>query len=116
MRKTQISIAIGLGDHIMVRGYMDTIKDQFSEIRISHHNPILSTYRNNDQKYRDFMTDLGKLIFSEKPYIFESTQYKHRSQPEIIKEFNITPQKPNLSHLLCRGDLLNLQEPYIVLT
>ena len=116
MSKTAISIAIGLGDNIMIRGYLDTIKHQYSEIRISHHSPILAVYRDSDVHYHRFMNELGPLLFSEPPYVFDHGAHKHMSQPDVLRTYNIQVAKPNLSHLLCKGESLKLNKPYIVLT
>lgn len=114
--KTEISICIGLGDNIVIRGYLDTIKSKYEEIRISHHKPIIQNYRNNDPEYTKFLDQIGNLLFSEPPYIFDHGDYPHKSQFEIMQHFQIDPQKPNLSHLLCKGINLNISEPYIVIT
>jgi hypothetical protein len=116
MKKTSISIAIGIGDHIVIRGYLDTIKHEYDEIKISNHKAILQEWRNNDPVYSKFIDQFGTLLFSEAPYKFDSTPYRYLSQWDIIKDYKINPQKPNLSYLLCKGEPLNLNEPYIVLT
>lgn len=116
MKTTSLSIPMGIGDHIVIRGYLDAIKKQYKEIKISNHKPLLKTWRNNDMIYGDFINQFGKLIFSEPPFKFDYGDYPFRSQLDVLKIYNIEPQKTNLQHLLCKGLPLDLDDPYLVLT
>lgn len=114
-KKIAHSIPCGIGDFIMVRSFFDTIKDQFEEIRISPSQEIMTTWRNNDQKYWEFLNKLGPLLFSDYPYVFDNERRELTWPTSIINEYSIKPIKPELSHLLCRGSSLNINEPYIVI-
>jgi hypothetical protein len=116
MRKLEFKIALGLGDNILLRMALDTIKHNYDEIRISHDENIMQIYRNNDPAYQKFMDDIGNLLFTEPPYIFDHGNYPIIYTYNTYKSLNTIVKKPQLEHLLCQGNSLNLKEEYIVLT
>lgn len=115
MRNILITTPIGLGDLIYLKGSLDPIKDQFSEIRINFHRDIIQWFKKNDD-YNKFLDEIGNLFFSELPYVLDSGNYPFRPSPETYANYKIIPQKPALSHLLCKGQPLDVEEEYIVLT
>jgi len=113
--KLAISTAAGLGDLIMNRGCLDTIKHKYEEIRISIHTPTLSFWRQDNNRYLGFVREFGKLIYSDKPYVFDNDLHPFKDQLMIINQYNINPQRANLANFLCQGDF-KLDQPYVVFT
>lgn len=116
MRKTDYNIAIGIGDNLVIRVFMDAIKDKYEQIIISHNRNVIRTYRNNDKEYCKFLHEFGTLLFSERPYSFGTKKSPDMEIFKFIQDNRIVPRKPNLDHLLCKGRSLDLSEKYIVIT
>lgn len=112
----EYAICIGLGDNLVIRVYFDSIKHNYDQIRISHNKNVISSCRNGDVKYKQFLDELGTLLFSEPPYIFDHGNYPEIQRVDTIMNLANKPRKPNLDHLLCKGESLNLDEEYIVIT
>jgi hypothetical protein len=113
------NIAQGIGDNIMARSYADQVKNQYEKIYFTHHAPIVEQQKNNSPEYWKFLNELGILLFSDLPFIYNDGQHPFRSAEGLITDFNITPQKPQRSvyiPLLCKGNSLKLDQEYIVLT
>jgi hypothetical protein len=115
MRTALFTTSIGLGDIINVKGTLDPIKDQFSEIRINFHRDIIQRVQRNAD-YNKFLDDLGVLFFSEYPYILDNGSHYHHIGGDPFTDNGIIPTKPELGHILCKGTPLNLGEEYVVLT
>ena len=117
MKKIDFTIAAGLGDNLVMRIFCDTVKHEYEEITFAHCQDILSAWRNNDPKYRDFLNETGNILFSEKPYKYVGIVKKPVSDTAgFLCRMSSPPKTPNLSHLLCKGVSLNLGEEYIVIT
>jgi hypothetical protein len=116
MKEAKLTIAVGIGDNLAVRIFFDAVKHEYSSIKISHDRDIISFWRNNDPQYRQFLDEFGKLIFSEPPYIFTHETYPKINTAGVLSNLGKLPASPNLSHLLCRGNSLNLDEEYVVIT
>jgi hypothetical protein len=115
MRKMALTIPIGLGDLIYLKGSLDPVRDQFSEIRFRFGRHIISGFgRNND--YNKFLDDIGQLFFSEPPYILDDGAYPFVENISIYSNHGIIPQKPELAHLLCQGISIEDGYEYIVMT
>lgn len=115
-RKLSFWIAAGLGDNILLRMALDTVKHNFDEINISHNVDIVNEYRDGDPKYFKFLDDVGTLLFSEPPYNFNHNKYDIIYTYNTYKALGIVIKQPKLDHLLCKGVSLNLNQEYIVLT
>lgn len=116
MKIIQNTICLGIGDNLVARLCLDTIKDQCQSIKISHSKNVLRDFRHNDPVYDGFMKQLGKLLFSEPPYQYVDQQFQGIHLPNLLKEYGTRPRKPNLDHLLCKGNSLILGSEYIVIT
>jgi hypothetical protein len=116
MKKLEFKIACGLGDNIVLRMALDTVKHNYSQIRIAHNKDIVKDLRNSDPKYYKFLNDLGNLLFTEPPYIFDQGTYPEIYTYNTYKDLNIKIIEPKLDHLLCKGVSLNLNTEYIVVT
>jgi hypothetical protein len=122
MRICKVQIAVGLGDNLTAKAYLDTIKKNFDQIFIAHNKEIVAIYRGNNPECYKFLDDLGRLLFSETPYIFtpsehyKNEEYKNYNSVQLVSRLGVMPQKPELKNLLCKGNSLNLNEEYIVLT
>lgn len=116
MKTLAYEITVGIGDNLVMRVFLDTIKHNYDRISISHSREVMRIYRNNDPKYWKFLDDLGTLLFSEPPYVFTHDKNPPIHTMNTIRSLGITPRKPNLDHLLCKGQSLNVGQEYIVLT
>jgi hypothetical protein len=116
MKETNLTIAVGIGDNLAVRIFFDAVKHEYKAIRISHDKHIIDFWRNNDPLYCKFLDQLGTLLFSEPPYIFTHEQYKPIHTAGVLCNLSKKPASPNLSHLLCKGKPLDLNEEYVVIT
>lgn len=115
MKIIATSICLGLGDNIIARMIFDTVKHQYSAIRISHDQNIFNIYKNGDTGYAKFLDDIGNLLFTEAPYIFDKTLHQSIHTLNTIREFSPIA-KPNLQHILCKGIPLDINEEYIIIT
>jgi hypothetical protein len=116
MRIYKANIAQGIGDNIMARCYADQVKHQYNKIYFTHHKPIVQRQKNDSPEYWKFLHEVGSLFFSEPPFVYNEGDYPFRSAEGLIADFNIVPQKPQYKHLLCKGNILNLDQEYIVIT
>jgi|SRR5579859_935428 len=114
MKALGVSIPIGLGDIIYLKGAFEKIKSQYSCIGINFNRNIINSI-DRDPKYNTFLDDIGQLFFSEYPYKLNGN-YPFYEHILIYTNFGILPQKPELSHLLCKGNPLQLDSEYIVIT
>ena len=116
LKTMETTICLGIGDNLVVRIMLDTIKHNYNSIKISHDKAVLRNFRNNDPQYAAFMKELGELLFSDPPYQLVDTQFKQINTNRTLIDLNIRAKKPNIDHLLCKGDPLNIYEEYIVIT
>ena len=115
------TICAGIGDNIVFRLILDSVKHNYQNIKISYNKDVLREFRNNESSYIQFLNQIGGLLFNDSPYQLVDTQYSPNSCGEInlfktLVDQKVVPQKPNIDHLLCRGKLLDINEPYIILT
>ena len=75
MNKMAYKITVGLGDNLVIRIFFDAIKHKYDEIKIAHNKDVMRIYRNNDPTYWGFLNELGPLLFSEPPYVFDHNNY-----------------------------------------
>lgn len=115
MKKISTSICLGLGDNIIARIIFDTIKHQYSEIRISHDQAVINLYKKGDVGYLAFLNNIGRLLFTEPPYIFDKVPHTPIHTMNAIKSFSPIA-KPNLQYLLCKGIPFNIDCEYIIIT
>jgi hypothetical protein len=111
MKTFKATIHIGLGDIIYTRGQFDPVKHLYDRIEISFNKML---YGLHDDNYPIFLNDLGKLLFSEHPYVLTDADHPHLNPVDMAKEAK--PCKPDLKNILCKGNSLNLGSEYIVLT
>jgi hypothetical protein len=115
LKQISTSICAGLGDNIIARMIFDTVKHQYSQIKISHDKSIIRVWKENNHEHILFLKDIGNLLFSEIPFHYDSNQYPPIQTFDTIKKFSPII-KPNFQHLLCRGTPLDTQEEYICIT
>lgn len=109
-----MDINVGIGDHLLLRMFMDGIKDEYEQIAITHSRPGMTFWHNDDAKRWDFNLKLGKLVFSEPPYVLmPNVHFPFYPNDRIVREINNKPVRPNLD-CLCAGASLNI-ENYVVL-
>lgn len=118
MRVYYANISQGIGDNTMALSYANQAlaANKFDEIHFTHHAPIVEKQKNNAPEYWKFLHDIGELFFSKLPYVYNSGQYPFKSAEGLIADFGIIPIKPSYKHLLCKGNSLNLNQEYIVIT
>ena len=110
----KITVPIGLGDLIYTKAMLDNIKHRFSEIHINIYRDIISFY-GIDSKYNKFIDEIGSLFFSETPYILTSENIPFYGLELLCRDNNITPVKPELKHLLCKGTPIDIGDKYIAI-
>lgn len=108
------TIPIGLGDLIYTKAMFDNIKHLYSEIHLNIYRDIISFY-NIDPNYNQFIDEIGALFFNEAPYILTSENIPFYGLATMCRDSKITPVKPELKHLLCKGVPINIDEEYIVI-
>lgn len=118
-------IPTSLGEIINIKYHLDTIKNNYDVIKLSFHKALWSWALHTEapdwaQKkagWDSLLNELGQLFFSEKPYVLLESSPKFGGDIGVLcTQLRITPQKAEMAHLLCKGNPLNLGEPYIVLT
>lgn len=117
-------IPTSLGEIINIKFYLDLVKDQYDRINISFQRSLWDIALHteapgwNDKKvlWENLLSDLGKLFFSEHPYVLESVSNSYAGSVDMIaKRLNLPPQRARLAHLLCKGVPLNVDN-YVVIT
>lgn len=114
-KQLSMDINVGIGDHLLLRMFLDGVKDQYERIAITHSKPGMQFWHNNDQKRWDFNLQLGKLVFNEPPYVLvPNAHFPFYPNDRIVNELNNKPVIPNLD-CLCLGTPLNIGR-YVVFT
>src|SRR5437868_5806627 len=115
MKTFGATIPLGIGDLLYIKAMFDPIKHEYSEINLNLGKALITDY-NRDASYDTFLDEFTKLLFSEEPYRLNvETSYPYYTLGAIATDYGIVPHKPNLSHLLCKGESLKLQDPYVVM-
>lgn len=94
----------------------DTVKDQYQQISVAHNRYLLAEYKGGDAPYHRFLDELGSILFSEPPYVFDHGDHPVISTHQTYLDLQTAIKSPNLDHLLCKGSSLNLDRQYIVIT
>ena len=124
MKKIELTLPTSLGEIINSKGHLDIVKNQYSEIRLSFGKSVWKSALHTeapDWKYKEglwnkYLDDIGKLFFSEYPYVVDSGVHQFCIIDQLVAKIGIPPIKVDLSRLLCKGTSLNLGEEYIVIT
>jgi hypothetical protein len=115
MKRIGMDINVGIGDHLFLRVFMDGIKNQFDQIAITHSRPGMQFWHNDNQKRWEFNLHLGRLLFSNPPYVLiPNARFSFYPNERIVKELNSKPVKPNID-CLCVGESLKINK-YLVFT
>lgn len=115
MNNLAITVPIGLGDIIYLKAMLDNVKPRFNQIKIKFHREIIQSYLFSPD-YHDFLNEIGTLFFSEPPYVLTSEpDIPFYGMVSICNDNKICPIKPNLRHLLCKGEPLKIDSEYIVI-
>src|SRR6202041_1585434 len=93
MKSVLMTTSIGLGDIINLKGTMDPIKNQYSEIIVNFHRPIIQRVKRNID-YNDFLDQIGDLFFSESPYVLDNGIHFHNLNGDPFTDNDIKPTKP----------------------
>lgn len=107
------TIPTGLGDLIIIKGQLEASKHRFSRIELAYNRGIMSW---RGPVYPSFLYQFGKLLFDGPPYVLTEEELPHRSSIDLKNIHGLPFVKPNLQTLLCKGNSLNLAQPYIVVT
>jgi hypothetical protein len=114
-----------LGEIINMKFYFDQVKHNYDQIKISFHTQLWNEglhtnapdWEYKKQLWNKYLFDIGKLFFSEPPYVIESKSARFGGDTtSLVNLLNLKPQKIEMAHLLCKGSPLNLGEEYIVIT
>lgn len=116
MKKSiNMDINVGIGDHLFLRIFMDTVKDQYDRIAITHSRPGMAFWHNNNLDRWNFNLQLGSLVFNEAPYVLvPNANFPFYPNERIVKELSNKAVKPNFDQL-CVGKPIEVGK-YIVLT
>lgn len=115
MKTFGASIPIGLGDLIYIKAMFDPIKHEYERINLKLHRDIIVRYEKR-LDYNHFLDEFTALLFGEVPYkIDDGSSYPYFGVSEIVRGFGLTPHKPEMSNILCKGTPLDLDAPYIVM-
>jgi hypothetical protein len=118
-------IPTSLGEIINIKYHLDLIKNQYDQIKLSFHTKLWEgglhmeapDWPHKKQLWDKLLADLGKLFFSEPPYILELDSPVYGGDCGVlVQKLGLTPQKAEMAHFLCKGAPLNLGEEYIVIT
>lgn len=114
----QLDINVGIGDHLIVRFFLDRIKDQFDSIQITHSRAAMAHWRANDARYWNFIYQLGDIVFAQKPYELVKKSVRFPFWPsERFMELGSKPVRPSIPGLIMDHQLTPVIEgKYIVLT
>lgn len=118
MKIISANLPTSLGDLIIIKAAMDAVKHQYSQINFNFHKALWNGALDINQQQRNgwdqYLNEVGQLFFSEAPYRIQG-QHKFYDTIALLQQHKITPVKPELSHLLCKGQSLNIGQ-YIVVT
>ena len=107
------TVHVGLGDIIYMKAQFDAVKHNYSVIELTFNKHWAGVH---DKDYPQFLKELGQLLFSEPPYVISDENHPHLSLVDIHNNYHIPVVKPELAHILCKGNPLNLGCEYIVLS
>ena len=115
MAEIAINVPIGLGDLIYLKAMLDPVKHKYDKIKIKFHREIVGFYNINSE-YNKFLDDIGALFFSEKPYeLTNEPGIPFYGMVSVCNDNGITPIKPHLPHLLCKGTPVDVGGDYLVI-
>jgi hypothetical protein len=123
MKTLALSIPTSLGEIINIKGHLDCVKDQYSQIKISFNKGLWKAglhmeapdWKQKEALWNKYLDDIGKLFFSESPYSVDNFSHQFLITDGVVAKIGIPPRKVELGHLLCKGEPLNIG-PYIVMT
>lgn len=112
-------VNMGIGDMLMIRYQLDSVKDRYSEAILSPNVPWFKNNIRSSEWTDGYIIDLMKMIFSSPHYKitddYSSFTWRDSCQMETLDK--ITPAGCNyLKDLFCVGKKLNIDEPYVTLT
>jgi hypothetical protein len=124
MKTIEIGLPTSLGELIQIKYYLDQVKHNYNQINLSFQKSLWKTclhteapdWKQKEILWNKYLADIGQLFFSEKPYILTDKTYPLYDTPHLIKLINIVPIKTEMSNFLCKGNSLNLEKDYIVIT
>jgi hypothetical protein len=116
-KSLNITIPVGLGDTILIYAMLDRVKHQYDNITLSFYREYINAYRGGDQGNHKFLNDIGKLLFSERPYHFltEGHAGPLKNAQEIQDFYAITMTHPDLAHIICDPFYYHGLSNYIVI-
>jgi len=113
----ELIVPVGLGDLIHIKAMLDPIKSNYNQIKLSFHKDLVRVFHGDNPEYYKILDEFGELFFSEPPYLLTTLSGIQLTSPmQIATNNRIMLHKPNLKHLLCKGNPLQLTDEYIVLT
>jgi len=117
-------IPIALGEIIQFKHYLDKVKSQYDQIRLGFATGLWAEglhvdapdWKQKQVLWEKYLSDIGQLFFSEPQYILEVPTKWGGSVDVLVRTLGLTPEKAEMGHLLCKGESLNLDQEYIVIT
>jgi hypothetical protein len=125
MTRLDVSIPTSLGEIINIKHQLDSIKSQYSQIRINFGTGLWAQclhtdapdWKHKEQLWQKYLTDIGQLFFSESPYIIDrNAHFPFADMGVMARNLRLIPQKAELGSYLCKGTSLDVGSEYIVMT
>ena len=118
-------IPTSLGEIINIKYHLDLVKHEYKNIRLGFDRGLWAANLHVESPdwpakqalWDKYLYDIGQLFFSEFPYTLDPHPRNFGGCADsVVARIGISPQKPELAHLLCKGTPLNLDQEYIVIT
>ncbi len=112
----------GIGDVILARNLLDSIKSSYKSITITPHNDILNKYREGSSEYLEFLMSFMKMIFNGSPYVVGSDKNYGRFSimDNLLNGLRISNNGMycinDYSHLFCDDINVPFDKDYIAIT
>jgi hypothetical protein len=119
--KLEVMLNCGIGDVILTRNILDSVKHQYNKINITPSNQIINQYRNGDKNFKDFIYSFMKIMFNCKPYSVKLNQKYPRfsCMDNIYQNIPVSDESKysikTYSKELCVGEPLQISD-YIVIS
>lgn len=124
MKIIETGLPTSLGEIINIKWHLDIIKNQYDQIKLSFDKTLFNMCLHTEADdwptkkilWDKYLDDIGRLFFSEPPYVLTNIPYRLRNFDNMIRDYSLQPIKVNMGHILCSGKSLDIGEEYIVIT
>lgn len=114
----ELTIAVGLGDAILISSALHQVKHKYENIYVNVNWPLAKNFKNNEIGYSKFYKDLLTIVFDDPKFIIDdpSKNPPKKDMNGLMKDgiFPVLPRyKDKLTSKTIKQDI---EKPYIVLT